>query len=442
MKKCLMTFIGSALLALLEAPPFATAAEPDTANLAGTWELSWVQFEITNVERIKLEASADHITGKGFRNLDVDGTQTGDKVELKLVDARKNTVATLSGTIQTDGLAGTMKLRNDEYNWSARRPRVRPAEAPHRHDFVPTTFHRYFSGSIPPALRIWPGDTVHTETVDAGGIDKTGARRSRGGNPLTGPFYVEGALNGDTLAIHFTRIRLNRDTARSGTSITAGALEPWYRPETVTNFDSTWRLDREQGVARLVNPTEKLKSFTVPLHPFLGCVGVAPPGRQHIISGELGPYGGNLDYNQLGEGTTLYLPVFEPGALLYVGDGHAAQGDGELTGDALETSMEVEFAVDLLQGKSSGPRLESEEYVMALGVGNSLPEALQEATTQLSRWLEQEYKLNASEVAMVMGFAVKYDIAEVVDPHVNVVAKLGKSALANLAKPGESSPGK
>jgi acetamidase/formamidase len=127
--------------------------------------------------------------------------------------------------------------------------------------------------------------------------------------------------------------------------------------------------------------------------------------------------------------------VFEPGALLFVGDGHAAQGDGELTGDALETSMDVEFTVDVLQGKSSGgPRLESAEYVMALGIANSLPEALQRATTQLARWLEDEYKLNSSEVAMVMGFAVKYDIAEVVDPHVNVVAKIPRSGLAGLKK--------
>jgi acetamidase/formamidase len=119
---------------------------------------------------------------------------------------------------------------------------------------------------------------------------------------------------------------------------------------------------------------------------------------------------------------------------LYVGDGHAAQGDGELTGDALETSMEVGFTVELIQGKSQGPRIENDEYVMALGVGNSLPDALQGATTQLARWLEEVYKLNSSEVAIVMGFALKYDIAEVVDPHINVVAKIKKAALAGLKK--------
>src|SRR5262249_58017615 len=106
------------------------------------------------------------------------------------------------------------------------------------------------------------------------------------------------------------------------------------------------------------------------LRPMLGCIGVAPPRKQALATGELGSFGGNLDYNEVREGTTVYLPVFQPGALLFMGDGHAAQGDGELTGDALETSMEMEFGVDVLQGQStSGPRAENDEDLMALGIG-------------------------------------------------------------------------
>jgi acetamidase/formamidase len=433
MKTCEISSIWIVTLGLLSQSwnPHA-AAEP--LDIAGTWELSWVQFGATNLGRIELKTSGEQLSGKGLWGCAIEGTRAADKLDFKFVDSKKQAAASLSGEVRANGLAGTLKLDTDEFNWSARRPSMRPADAPRRHNFVPKQFHRYFSGNIPAALRIWPGDTVHTETVDAGGVDKNGVRRSRGGNPLTGPFYIEGALGGDTLVVHFNRIRLNRDTARSGTSIMTGAFEPWYRPEEVKDFDSGWRLDQQKGVAMLANPTEKLKGFTVPLQPFLGCVGVAPYGRQEILSGELGSYGGNLDYNQLREGTTVYLPVFEPGALLYVGDGHAAQGDGELTGDALETSMDVEFTIELIQGKSNGPRIENDEYVMALGVGNSLPEALQRATTQLARWLEEEYKLNSSEVAMVMGFALKYDIAEVVDPHVNLAAKIKKSSLAGLTK--------
>lgn len=148
------------------------------------------------------------------------------------------------------------------------------------------------------------------------------------------------------------------------------------------------------------------------------------------------PDGGpNMDYNQLGEGTTIYLPVFQDGALLFMGDGHAAQGDGELTGDALETSMDFEFTVDVIPEKSIGtPRAENNEYVMAIGIGGSLDQALQHATTEMARWLENDYKLNSTESAMVLGFAVKYDVADLVGTQVSIVAKIPKTVLAQLKR--------
>ena len=167
----------------------------------------------------------------------------------------------------------------------------------------------------------------------------------------------------------------------------------------------------------------------------LGCVGVAPPGRDVIRTGDSGVFGGNMDYNQIREGTTVYLPVFHDGALLFMGDGHAAQGDGELTGDALETSMEFEFTVDLISEKSIGaPRAENAEYLMAIGIGGSLDQALQRATTEMARWLEGDYKLNSTESAMILGFAVKYDVADLVGTQVSIVAKIPKAALAQLKR--------
>jgi len=140
-----------------------------------------------------------------------------------------------------------------------------------------------------------------------------------------------------------------------------------------------------------------------------------------------------MDYNQIGEGVTLYLPVFHPGALLFLGDGHAAQGDGELTGDALETSTEFTFTVDVIKGKGvPAPRAENAEYRMASGIANSLQDAVQQATTNLARWLIDDYKLNANEVAIVLGTAIRYDIAELVDPQLHVVAKIEKSVLAKI----------
>jgi acetamidase/formamidase len=188
-------------------------------------------------------------------------------------------------------------------------------------------------------------------------------------------------------------------------------------------------------VARLAKPTDKLKNYSVPLKAMLGCVGVAPPQKQSFRSGYLGSYGGNMDYNGLVEGTTVYLPVYQPGALLFIGDGHAAQGDGELTGDALETSTDWTFVVDVLPRKNlPNPRMESTEYWMASGIANSLPEALQAATTNLSQWLESEYKLSASEIGVVLGSGMRYDIAEVVDPQVHIVAKISKALLAQIQK--------
>jgi amidase len=142
-----------------------------------------------------------------------------------------------------------------------------------------------------------------------------------------------------------------------------------------------------------------------------------------------------MDYNQLREGTTVYLPVYVPGALLFVGDGHAAQGAGELTGNALETSMDIEFTVNIFAGGApSSPRMENTEYLMASGIAGSIDDALREATTNLVRWLETMYGLNAAEVSSVLGTSMVYDVAEVVDPQPHIVAKVPKAALSALKK--------
>jgi len=206
----------------------------------------------------------------------------------------------------------------------------------------------------------------------------------------------------------------------------------------VEGYNSDWKLDLQGGFASLAKPTETMKEYKVPLAPMLGCVGVAPQGGMRYRSGFLGSYGGNMDYNQLREGTTVYLPVYVPGALLFVGDGHATQGAGELTGNALETSMDIEFTVDLRAGGAPpNPRMENQDYLMASGIAGSIDEAFRGATTNLVRWLEAMYGLNAAEVSSVLGTSIVYDIAEVVDPQPHVVAKVSKSVLAALKKAGQ-----
>jgi amidase len=131
----------------------------------------------------------------------------------------------------------------------------------------------------------------------------------------------------------------------------------------------------------------------------------------------------------------VYLPVYHPGALLFLGDGHVAQGDGELTGDALETSMDFEFTVDVIPGRNFGhPLAENADSLISIGIGGSLDQALQQATSGLVRWLERDYKLTPNEAAMVLGFAVKYDVVDLVGTQVSVAARLPKSTAAQLTK--------
>ena len=167
----------------------------------------------------------------------------------------------------------------------------------------------------------------------------------------------------------------------------------------------------------------------------LGCVGVAPQGGQVIRAQDSGPFGGNMDYNGIREGVTVYLAVFQRGALLFMGDGHALQGDGELTGDALETSMDIEFSVELLrQRRISTPRAEDDEFLMAIGISGDLTDALRQATTELSRWLEADYRLNAPELASLLGVSMRYDVADLVGTQVSIVAKMPKAALRGVER--------
>jgi acetamidase/formamidase len=408
------------------------------ADVGGQWQLHLVMNgEEVAPARVEFKVDGTKLTGT-LNELKLEGTVEGDVLRFTAMRPNGNTFGRLEGRVNGDRIDGTVHIESEknDVQWVARRI-VRSTTAPRTHAFEPTKFQRYFSGTIEPVLHINPGDTVRTWTVDAGGTDMKKARRSMGGNPETGPFYVEGALPGDTLAIHFTRIRLNRDSAGSSSRIAGDALSPGYNRDAKYDdkFSSDWKLDREGGFAMLAKPSEHLRNFKVPLRPMLGCVGVAPPDKQAFQAGWLGSWGGNMDYTYLREGITVYLPVYQEGALLFVGDGHAAQGDGELTGNALETSMDVEFTVNLISNQNTGgPRAEDDEWIMAMGIAGSLTDALRQATTQLARWLERDYHLTANESAIVLGTSMRYDVAEVVDPQVDVVAKVSKKVLAQLGQ--------
>ena len=403
------------------------------ADLSGNWELYVSGGQLNEARRVHLTLQGGEYHWQFFGS-QMSGAAQGDNIVFHCKEDSKP-CGDWKGHMTDAGMSGEGDVDGIPIKWSAHRAAVRPSSAPAHHDFTPTVFYREFSGSKQPVLHLWPGDSVHTQTVDAGGRDSQGTHRVFGGNPLTGPFYIEGAMPGDALVVKLVRVRLNRDSARSGDGISGNALDPYYfrdQPK-IEHFDSEWKLDRDTQTGMLKNPTDRLKNYKVALRPMMGCIGVAPSRGQSFRAGYLGSWGGNMDYNHVVEGTTVFLPVNVPGALLFVGDGHAGQGDGELAGDALETSMDIEFTVDVQQDKHlDGPRFENAEFVMTSGIANSLEGALQDATTAMSTYLSDTYKLNPAEIAIVLDTAMKYDIAEVVDPEVHMVAKLPKSALAGL----------
>jgi acetamidase/formamidase len=286
-------------------------------------------------------------------------------------------------------------------------------------------------------MHLFPGDGVHTRTLDSRGQDRDGRPRAPRGNPLIGPFYIEGAMPGDTLVVHLIRVRTNRDSAYQTNIVASTALESGYL-QGLARYESgftSWKLDAAAGTASVINPDGKLAPFTIKLSPMLGCIGVAPPRGETLGAGHLGVFGGNMDSPEIHEGVTLYLPVFEPGGLLYMGDGHAEQGDGELPGQGLETSMDVAFSVDVIPNVSLGqPRVEDRDFVMVMGTGVSLDAAMKNATTGMSRWLASTYHLMPQDIAAVLGTAMKYEIAEVVDSEYDVVAKIPRDALARIGK--------
>src|SRR5215469_1755438 len=297
------------------------------------------------------------------------------------------------------------------------------------HQFQPNLYHTVI-GSHEPVLRIRDGDSVITTTVDAFGKDAGDIQVTSPGNPQTGPFYVVDTEPGDTLVVQLDRITPSRSIGYTGSSVAANVVDPAYVRELPERKLAEWRVANERGTATLIKPETKPGNLTIPLAPMLGCFGVAPPRGQAISTATSGRYGGNMDYRGFTAGVTVYLPVFVPGALFHLGDGHALQGDGEIVGTGIETSFEVEFTVDVRKGKRiNWPRGENAEYIFTVGNARPLDEAVQYATTEMGIWLLEDYGLDVRGAGILMGMCVEYDVGNVYDPAYTICAKLPKRLL-------------
>lgn len=308
---------------------------------------------------------------------------------------------------------------------------VLPAET---HQIYPNHHSRVFSAHREPVLRLHSGDTVVTKTWDSGGQDHAGVRHLQhpyvypeSGNPLMGPFYIEEAERGDALEVHVDKLRLNRNWGYTAYRLnpdvlTSSAAEGQYknfykmgalRPQRADLIP--WDLDLKKQTAspRLLESSGF--KFELPVRPMLGCIGVATAGDEVMSSGPAGSHGGNMDYNDVVEGVTLYFPVFHKGAYFYVGDGHAIQGDGEGLGNGVETSLDVQFTVKVHKNKHlSIPRLVNDEYIVSIGsqpeFRSSMDFALRAANADMLRWLTGEYKLTGPEANLLMGTVAQHKI--------------------------------
>jgi len=297
------------------------------------------------------------------------------------------------------------------------------------HWFAPTHYHTTI-GSHEPVLRIADGDGVVTTTVDAGGGDAGGERITPPGNPMTGPFFVEGAAPGDALAVTIDRLTPTRETGYTWSVVAPNVVDPDYLRELPAPRRTDWVIDGEAGTVGLAEPPPRLRGLVLPLAPMIGCFGVAPPGGQAISTATSGEHGGNMDYRGFGPGVTAIFPVFVPGALFHLGDGHAAQGDGEIVGTGVETSFEMAFTVRVRKGVGARwPRGEDAEAIFTVGNARPLDQALQHATTELLRWLAAEYDLDATAASHLLGQTVRYDVGNVFDPAYTVVCRVAKAWL-------------
>jgi acetamidase/formamidase len=295
-------------------------------------------------------------------------------------------------------------------------------------------------GGAAPALRLRPpvALSLYTEDCFAGRVQGPDDLVSRlnitGLNPQTGPFYIEGAEPGDTVAVHFVSVEPARDWAASTTVPLFGALTGTHLTallnEPLEELTWIWQLDR---AAKLCRFTAKKSDFTadLPMNPMHGTVGVAPAGGE--VRSALVPdaFGGNMDTPEMRAGTTCYLGVNVPGALLSLGDGHARQGEGETCGVAVECAMNTVIVVDLVKNgpATPWPRLENDDYIMSAGSARPLEDAFRIAQHDLVGWVADLCGLHKLDAYQFVTQAVESPLANVCDTNYTSIAKMPKRYL-------------
>ena len=295
--------------------------------------------------------------------------------------------------------------------------------------FTPTVAQPTFAVRDP-VLRVKPGTILVSNTMH-------GPYYTREGGAFpgeVGPIWVEGATTNDILVVKIIRVRPNTDLAAAQLYSSFGGLNTddhvRMLNDPIPPRRYLWRLDRQRMTGTTELPDSRMKSVTVDLRPMLGRVAVAPRGQEAFRGLWPGDFGGNMDAPEIREGTTVYLPIFHDGAYFYFGDGHARQGEGEVAGTGLETSMDVTLQIDLIKGRTiDWPRLEDANYIMVAGSGRPLIDAFRLAHVELIEWLVEQWGFGKWDAYALVGQVGENTVANIVDPAYTVLAKFPKRFL-------------
>ncbi|MEV0648650.1 acetamidase/formamidase family protein [Phytomonospora sp. NPDC050363] len=314
----------------------------------------------------------------------------------------------------------------------------------HTYKPTPEQLAYTFGGQREPVLRVNPGDVLRVYTEDCFG----GAVRGVDDlptqvctfpylNPVSGPFYVNGAEPGDTLALHFVSITPARDWAVSSTFPHFGALTGTSHTATLQPplEERVWKYDVDVA-AGVVRYHARKSDFSVelPLDPMHGTVGVAPGANESRMTIVPDAHGGNMDSPQLRAGVTVYFGVNVDGALFALGDGHCRQGAGEVTGVAVEAAMNTVVAVDLIKGVSTPwPRFESDAELMSTGSARPLEDAFRISQHDLVGWVGGLTGLEQLDAYQLIGQAGQAPVGNVCDPNYTMVASVEKAYLPSIS---------
>jgi amidase len=302
---------------------------------------------------------------------------------------------------------------------------------------------KYLFATAEPVAHLKAGDILDTNTPDCFGnaLRKPGDTPSmaKGDNPLAGPFFVEGAEPGDTLAVKILDLQVDGDTGVGVFSPGFGALNgSHYTPVLEAPLkERVWfyHIDHSSNTARFKAGDSDF-SVKIPVHPFFGCIGVAPANgeaRSSIVPAE---FGGNMDSPEASVGNTVYFPVNVKGGLLYIGDGHAAMGDGEVAGSAIEVPLRARVQLSVIKGRTiDWPQFENDDAIMTVGAYRPVDDAVRIALTELVHWIHRDYGLSDLDAYELLSKVAKVHLNEMVDPNYVVVASIEKKYLPPRKKP-------